>query len=235
MYSISLLPLFLCNHPYVTSFQLTFITSDLTVNSYGDLVHLMCRADDHYDLCLFISPDGETCQLKWDTELQHPKIGSCSISRKFEFVGDYDKFECAVEIVADVGAVGKWKCYVREYRNFGQGRQDHAEIGLQVRKATHDNKTDKQPKPKKQAKLEPFMYKPIARIPVTKEEEEEEEEHGGVGTVVLFIILCVFVVSVVVIAVVWRRKGDFFGAKDDKMKMVQLQRENSECSFNSDK
>ena len=232
MYSILLLPLLLCNHPYVTSFHLNFITSDLTVNSYGDLVRLTCRATNYYDLCLFISPDGETCQLKWDTKLQRPIIGSCSIIRKFEFVGDYNKFECAVEIVANIGAVGKWKCFVREYKRFREGRQVHADIGLEVRQVYPENKTDGPPKPTKQAKLEPFVFKPIARIPKPDEKNVEDE---GVGTTAIFIILFVVLVSVAVLAVVWRRKSEIFQVKEDKMKMVQLQRENSESSFNSDK
>merc|ERR1719244_2258595 len=105
------------------------------------------------------------------------------------------------------------------------GRQVNGEIGLHIRKAAYDNDTEKQPKPKNQAKLEPFMYKPITRNSVT--DKEEEEQHGSGGAVVIAIVVFVILVSVVVLAEVWRRKGDFFRAKDDRMKMVQLQRENS--------
>ena len=104
---------------------------------------IMCRASDHHDVCLFVSPDGDTCQVKWGGSLRRASITSCSNVRRFEFVGNYDEFGCGVKIVADARAVGKWTCYVKEHRSFGTGRELHADINIKIKQEEVEHTSDR--------------------------------------------------------------------------------------------
>ena len=224
------------HHP-VTSFHLNYITSDLTISRYGDLVTLMCRASDHYDLCLFISPDGETCQMKWDGRLRRPRVTSCSTVRRFEFVGSYDEFECGVKIVADAGAVGRWNCHVKEYRNFGKGRDAHANIGITFKQEQIENTskgTSESPTiTNNSLKLGPFIDKSSVRIPVV--DADEDTAHTTDLTAVFVSVMAILTLVILVVTLVLIRSRSCTQSTEEKMEMISIQRENSRTSFDSDK
>ena len=57
--------------------------------------------------------------------------------------GSYDEFECGVKIVVDAGAVGKWTCYVKVYRNFRTGREVHADINIKIKQEDNENTSER--------------------------------------------------------------------------------------------
>ena len=212
---------------------------------------LMCKASDHYDVCLFISPDGETCQVKWDGSLRRASVTSCSNVRRFEFVGNYDEFECGVKIVADVGAVGKWSCYVKEYRNFGTGREVHADINIKIKQEDveytsertselpsmqttllHENDPEK--KPNNTIRLEPLIDMSSVKFPVADgDQNSKTRKDSGVIIPVLVSVVVILILLGTVFIIMWKRNKTFFQSKQDKMQMMTLKRENSNTSFNS--
>ena len=205
----------------------------------------MCRASDHYDKCSFTSPDGESCQVEWDGRRRRAVVTRCSNVRRFEFVGSYDKFECGVRIVADVGAVGKWSCYVKEYRNIGPGREVQADINIIFRQIeihstskrtstqisststkTTENSEDKTEKSRNIHRLLPFTDDSAVGIPVNGDVQQNSILLPVLVSVAVIIILLVTVVSII-----WIRRKKVFVSRENSMKMIPLKRENSRMSF----
>ena len=242
--------LVLFHHP-VIAFHLNYITSDLVISRFGDMATLMCRASDHYDVCLFISPDGETCQVKWDGSLRPASVTSCSNVRRFEFVGNYDEFECGVKIVVDARAVGKWTCHVKEYRNFGTGREVHAGINIKIKQEDNEytrerkselpsiqttslNGSDPGKEPNSVIRLEPYVAISSVQFPVGNvDQDTKTREDGGVLIPVLVSVVVILILLGTVFILMWKRKKTFFQSTEDKMQMMTLKRENSRTSFNS--
>jgi hypothetical protein len=240
----------LFHHPLI-AFHLNYMTSDLVISRFGDMATLMCKASDHYDVCLFISPDGETCQVKWDGSLQRASVTSCSNVRRFEFVGNYDEFECGVKIVADVGAVGKWSCYVKEYRSFGTGREVHADINIKIKQENNEytsertseitirqtstlNRRDPDKEPNNVIRLEPYVDISTVQFPVGEDDQDTKtREDGGVLIPALASVVVILILLGIVFIVMWNRNKTIFQSKQNKMQMMTLKRENSNTSFNS--
>ena len=183
--------------------------------------------------------------------MKQASVTSCSNVRRFEFVGNYDKFECGVKIVVNAGAVGKWTCYVKKYHNLRTGREVHADINIKIIQEGNEytseraseltsiqttslNGSDPDKEPNNVIRLEPYVDISSVQFPVADvDQDTKTREDGGVLIPVLVSAVVILILLGTVFILMWKRKKTFFQSTEDKMQMMTLKRENSRTSFNS--
>ena len=81
------------------------VTNNETKTLKDGKVRLTCIADAYYDWCRFKHKD-KACEFQWSRDIWDVKTYYCKdFEKRFEFVGNYDNYECAIEIdvVTDEG------------------------------------------------------------------------------------------------------------------------------------
>ena len=170
----------------------------------------------------------------------------CSNVRRFEFVGSYEKFECGVKIVADVGAVGRWSCFVKEYRNIGPGRDARAEIQISF-KQREVKQTDMKIKNQKDVpakniienkteisrKILPLTIDATTRYPAFKESEPNPDGSPNALVPVFVSVAVLVLVVATVFSLVWVRRKKLSRSREKSMNLISIKRENSRMSFRS--
>ena len=90
----------------ILSSSLAFkVTKNETEITQDGKLRLTCIADAYYDLCRF-EHKSKACEFQLTTDERNVTTKNCKdFEERFDFVGNYDKFECAITIdnVTDEG------------------------------------------------------------------------------------------------------------------------------------
>ncbi len=92
----------------------------------GDSVTLSCTAYDYWEWCTMRHvPTGRICDIDWRKPEWNVSVLNCgAFQGRYEYVGDYDKYNCAVRFTDLRGEdAGQWECDMEKYWNGrGEGR-----------------------------------------------------------------------------------------------------------------
>ena len=118
-------------------FELTEVKLSKNTVTEGGSVTLYCHVDGWWEWCTF-KHDGNLCDFGYDSNDTVTQL-NCTEDYEFraEFVGDYNNYECAMELSnVKLEDAGKWTCEVESYyagRYRGYGYQVSGEMDLKVR------------------------------------------------------------------------------------------------------
>ena len=92
-----------------SGFQLIEVEPKSATIPKGDKLRLTCIADGYYEWCKFIHKD-KYCDFEWRKSEWNITVKDCSLFEgRMRFVGEYDNYECIIELdnVTEDGRIKK--------------------------------------------------------------------------------------------------------------------------------
>ena len=115
------------------AFELTEVKSSKSMVNEGGSVTLSCVVDGWWEWCTFKHNDN-LCDFEWTKDTWNVTTLNCT--EDYEFVGDYDNYECAIELTnISLEDAGKWTCEIESYyagRYRGYGYKVTGEIDVKL-------------------------------------------------------------------------------------------------------
>ncbi len=114
----------------------------------GDDITLSCSSDNWWKWCTFKHAEsGKVCDFQWKFEPYNVTVLDCDdFAGRFEFVGDYNNYNCAVKLTGMTGQeAGKWRCEMEEFwkgLQRGAGDIDTVEFEIEVEVPNETEKSD---------------------------------------------------------------------------------------------
>ena len=83
-----------------SAFDITKVEPESITIPYGGKIRLSCTSDGYYEFCKFKNvASGKICDFIWKREPYNVTTNDCgAFEGRARFVGDYNKYECAVEL-----------------------------------------------------------------------------------------------------------------------------------------
>lgn len=91
----------------------------------GESLTLICKSDSHWERCNWIhkpttgvtAGEESHCNMEWKYASGDVTITDCPIHSRINMVGDYNKYECGIQVTSVVEEdSGQWECEMEEYR-----------------------------------------------------------------------------------------------------------------------